>query len=118
MWASCWHDDDHARSVFVDYRDRSVQSPEAYERQRLAILTSGDREAVMATIDVPTLVIHGSADTLITPAAGERTAAVIPDSEYLFISGWGHDLAPGGWDVLVPAIAAHCRRADQLTSSA
>ena len=41
---------------------------------------------------VPTLVIHGDADPLVTPSGGERTAAAVPGAELLVVEGMGHDL--------------------------
>ena len=109
MWASVWHDDDHARAVFGSYHARCRQSAAAYERQRLAVMLAGDREEALATITTPTLVLHGSKDTLITPEAGERTAKVIPGAFLRIVEGWGHDLAPGAWTELVGSIVSHCR---------
>ncbi len=113
LWASVWHEDDHAREVFAAYRRRSAQPQHAYDRQRGAATILGDREAALATITVPTRVVHGTADTLIRPPAGERTAAVIPGAEFVLLEGWGHDMAPGGWPILVPAIADHCHAVDR-----
>ena len=95
--------------MFGSYHLRSRQSAAAYERQRLAATVAGDREEALATITSPTLVLHGSKDTLITPEAGERTAKVIPGAVLRIVEGWGHDLAPGAWTELVGSIAAHCR---------
>ena len=116
LWASVWHEDDHAREVFTAYRQRAPQPQYANDRQRGAATILGDREAALATITVPTRVIHGTADTLIRPSAGERTAEVIPGAEFVLLEGWGHDMAPGGWPILVPAIAEHCLAADRAVT--
>lgn len=50
---------------------------------------------------MPTLVIHGSQDTLIGPVAGQHTAACIPGALYVEVDGLGHDLPPGMWERLV-----------------
>ena len=76
-------------------------------RQLAAILASGSRSAALAKLDVPTLVIHGTADTLVQISGGERTAEVIPDAKLLVIEGMGHDLAPPLWPRLIEAVAAH-----------
>ena len=115
LWASVWHDDDHAREVFVDYRVRSSQPRHAYDRQRGAAVSMGDREAALATITVPTRVVSGTADTLVLPAAGERTAEVIPGATFVLLDGWGHDMAPGAWPILVPAISEHCHAVDRAS---
>jgi len=112
IWASIWHDDEHARAIFGAYAARSVQPRHAFDRQVSAVLAYGDREDALATITVPTTVIHGTADTLIAPSGGERTAAVIPGADLVMVEGWGHDMAPGAWPQLINAIATHCHRAD------
>lgn len=117
LWASVWHDDDHARSVFADYQQRSPQPQHAHDRQRGAAMLSGDREPQLAGITVPTRVVHGSADTLIPVAAGERTAEVIPGAAFVLLEGWGHDMAPGAWPIIVTAIADHCRAVDRTSAT-
>jgi len=78
--------------------------PAGAARQYRAIMASGNRDESLATIDKPTLVLHGSADTLLTPSAGERTAEVIPGARYVEIEGLGHDLAPAYWGRLVDEV--------------
>jgi pimeloyl-ACP methyl ester carboxylesterase len=108
LWASDWHDEDHARAKYQAYRRRSVQPRHAYVRQWGAAQAAGNREAALATIRVPTRVIHGTRDTLILPSAGERTAEVIPGADLVLVEGWGHDVSPGGFEILVSAIVDHC----------
>lgn len=61
-------------------------------RQMVAIAASGDRSALLKTITVPTLVIHGAADKLVPLACGEDTARQVPGSRLVVIEGMGHDL--------------------------
>ena len=82
-------------------------NPMGTARQLAAIFASGSRSAGLADLDIPTLVIHGTADTLVQPSGGERTAEVIPDAKLLVIEGMGHDLAPPLWPRLVDALVAH-----------
>ena len=81
--------------------------PEGTARQLLAILSSGSRSADLAALSVPTLVIHGTADTLVQPSGGERTAEVIPDAKLLVVEGMGHDLPPALWPQMIDAVAGH-----------
>lgn len=80
---------------FADYIgtvwDRA-QSRGSVRRQLAAIMASGNREEALATLDVPTLVIHGDIDPLISNSGGERTAEVIPGATYVEIEGMGHDI--------------------------
>jgi pimeloyl-ACP methyl ester carboxylesterase len=71
--------------------DRSFY-PEGTARQWAAILAGPPRTERLKGLKAPTLVLHGSADTLIRPEAGRHTAACIPDAEYHEIEGWGHDM--------------------------
>jgi pimeloyl-ACP methyl ester carboxylesterase len=89
--------------------DRSFY-PEGAGRQLAAIYASGSRSPRLASLDVPTLVIHGRDDTLIPPAAAFRTAEVIPGSTLLLQSDMGHDLPESLWPVLVDAIVSHTGR--------
>ncbi len=66
--------------------------PAGVSRQMAAVVASGDRSALLETIVVPTLVIHGADDPLIPLAAGEDTAALIPGASLKVIDGMGHDL--------------------------
>ncbi|HWC80971.1 MAG TPA: alpha/beta hydrolase [Pseudonocardiaceae bacterium] len=45
---------------------------------------------VLATIDVPTLVLHGRADAVVEPSAAEYTAAHVPGAELRWCEGVGH----------------------------
>ncbi len=75
-------------------------------RQYRAVVASGDRDDDLRRIDVPTLVIHGSADTLIQPDGGRHTADVIPGARYVELDGYGHDLPPSHWPVIAGTVAA------------
>lgn len=81
--------------------------PEGGARQVAAIMASGSRTEALRSLDVPTLVIHGTADRLVQPTGGERTAAVIPDAKLLLVDGMGHDLPRALWPRLVGAITDH-----------
>ena len=61
----------------------------------------------MRSLDIPTLVIHGKIDPLVTISAGERTAEVIPGAQLLVFDDMGHDLPPALWPQYVEAITNH-----------
>lgn len=74
--------------------DRAFR-PDGVLRQYLAIMAAGSGRADrLATVTTPTLVIHGTADTLIAPSGGQRTAALIPGARLELVEGMGHDLPP------------------------
>ena len=86
-------------------------SPEGTGRQILAIMTQADRKKALASVTVPTLVIHGTDDPVVPVEAGIDTAEAIPGAHLMLIEGMGHDLPHGGaWPRIVEAIAAHTLR--------
>ena len=93
---------DRARAAY----DRSF-FPDGMVRQTAAIRASGSRDAALRTLDVPTLVIHGRADTLILPSAGDHTAELIAGANLLLVHDMGHDLPRPLWPLLIDAILSH-----------
>ena len=113
LWCStAWYDEGYIRALYAAYTERAPQPRGAFERQWGAAVASGNRDGQVATITVPSRVVHGSADTLIDVSAGEHTAELIPGADLVVIDGWGHDLPPGSWPHLVAAITEHAQRAD------
>lgn len=100
------YDVDRLRRMAGEAWDRGYD-PSGTARQLAAITASGSRADALATLAVPTLVIHGTADTLVQPSGGERTAELVPDAKLLVIEGMGHDLAPPLWPTVIDALAAH-----------
>ncbi len=86
-------------------------------RQLAAIIASGDRTAELKRITAPTLVIHGSADTLVSPSGGRATARAIAGAKLMMIEGMGHDLPRVLWPRLIDAFATHAAEADRLAES-
>jgi proline iminopeptidase len=81
--------------------------PAGAARQMLAVAASGDRSALLKTITVPTLVIHGAADPLVPLACGVDTAERIPGARLEVIEGMGHDLPVQLVERLISLIDAH-----------
>jgi pimeloyl-ACP methyl ester carboxylesterase len=79
-------------------------------RHLAAIRASGDRTPRLAEIKVPVLVIHGTADPLVTVSGGYATAKAIPDSTLHIIEGMGHDIPPVLWDEFVELIHTNATR--------
>lgn len=113
IWASpsFQRDDEFIRDRSRRAYDRGFD-PVGVTRQLLAIQAGGDRSARLADVRVPTLVVHGDADTLVDISGGRATAAAVPGAELVVIAGMGHDLPPGAWDRVNDAIAALTARAD------
>ena len=95
-----WLDEEAIRARSARAYDRCF-CPKGIGRQMRAVGHDGSRSKQLTTVAVPTLVIHGSRDTLIDPSGGRRTAELIPGARYHEIDGMGHDYPPGVWDVWV-----------------
>lgn len=80
-------------------------------RQLAAIHASGHRAEALRALNVPTLVIHGRADTLILPPGGERTAELVPGANLLLLTDMGHDLPRPLWPIIHDAIISHTTHA-------
>jgi len=81
--------------------------PAAVPRQLMAIIKAGDRSQEVASIKVPTLVLHGANDSLIPPAHGEHTASLIKNSRYILFEGMGHNLPDAVLPDLIRELTAH-----------
>jgi proline iminopeptidase len=78
-------------------------------RQLVAIIASGERCALLRSIDRPTLVIHGAADPLVPLACGVDTARLVPGARLEVIEGMGHDLPAQLVERLLALIDVHAR---------
>ncbi len=90
--------------------------PVGFGRQLQACLTTPDRTEALRRLDLPTLVIHGAADTLIGVSGGRATAAAVPGAELLVLDGVGHEVPEGVWPLVVDRIAALVARAEERST--
>ncbi len=91
--------------------DRSFD-PLGMARQAVAVIASGDRTQRLRSVDVPTLVVHGSDDRMCDVSGGRATAAAIPGAELVVIDGMGHDLPAALWPQLASKIVELVQRAE------
>ena len=97
-----WNEDDWAVFAAENW-DRSHPDGGG-DRQYNAIATAGNRDVSVATISVPSLVIHGSADTLIDVSGGQHTASLIDGATYLEIEGMNHDIPQLMWPQIIESV--------------
>jgi len=83
--------------------------PAGFVRQLRAIMGAGGRLARLASVRVPTLVIHGAADILVPVENGRHVAAAIPGARLVEIEGMGHDVPKRVWAQVADAIAELAR---------
>jgi len=98
------HDEEWLRAVGTQQFQRS---DDAVGRlfQLAAMMSSSDRRGALATVDAPTLVIHGEADPVFRLRAGQATAESIPGSRFVSYPGMGHDLPRELWPAIVDEVA-------------
>ena len=101
---------DEMRRLVVSWVERSCDAA-ANIRQFAAMVQNGSRSHLLATIDRPTLVIHGEEDPLIPADGGRHTAACIRNAQLRIIPGMGHDLPEQLIPELARLIAGHCAEA-------
>ena len=107
-----YFDEAEVRSRGAAAYDRSFY-PIGVGRQLLGILASPSRSEALRQVKVPTLVIHGTVDPLVTVSGGRRTAEVIPGAEYLEVEDMAHDMPRPLWPVLVEAITRNVAKVGQ-----
>lgn len=97
----------------IEARERKVITrcyyPEGTGRQMLAIMASGDRSDLCRSIKVPFLVVHGSDDPLVLPAAGIDTAKKVPGAKLHMVDGMGHDLPETCREEIVGVVVEHMK---------
>ena len=107
VWGSPGHvDEDLQRAMAAEAFERACR-PDGVARQYRAARLDGSRSQRLRTLATPTLVIHGTADTLIDASGGRRTAEVIPGARLVLVEGMGHDYPEVFWPLLVGETAAH-----------
>jgi pimeloyl-ACP methyl ester carboxylesterase len=108
-----WIDDTETRARAAAAYDRCF-CPAGIGRQMVAVMRDRSRDEALRSVTVPTLVMHGSRDSLIQPSGGRHTAEVIPNARYVEIECMGHDYPRAVWKQWVSTWSAFA--ADQPLS--
>ncbi|MGD8446034.1 MAG: alpha/beta hydrolase [Desulfobacterales bacterium] len=98
--------DDHSRRIAAEAFDRCY-SPDGANRQLLAIFARKNPKEWVESISVPSLVVHGSDDSLISPSSGRETARLIPNATFQLVDGMGHDIPPRLGKLLAKIVLTH-----------
>lgn len=96
-------DEERVKARAARSYDRSFY-PQGMARQMAAIVAHGNRKPQLSSLQLPALIIHGTADPLVPVEAGKDTQAALQGSDLLLIDGMGHDLPRGAWQQIVAAI--------------
>lgn len=81
-------------------------------RQLHAINSQPNRTRRLRKLNLPALVMHGSADHLVFPRGGRATARAIPGAKLRIYEGMGHDLPQLLWPQFAAEIDAIASRAN------
>jgi pimeloyl-ACP methyl ester carboxylesterase len=103
-------DEDYVREGAALSWDRGINAA-GYGRQLAAITADGSRAKGLRRVNVPTLVIHGKDDRLVSPSGGKATAKAIKGAKLLMVDDMGHDLPRPVWQTLIDAIVENTKRA-------
>jgi pimeloyl-ACP methyl ester carboxylesterase len=96
-----------AEVVLYDLRNRRGINIRAAFQHQAAVSISGSRVEELKTLNVPTLVIHGTADRFIPVEHGKKLVKVIPNAKGLWLDGTGHVLPVPNMDALTKDILSH-----------
>lgn len=93
-----------AELVLYDLRKRrGINIRGAFQHQS-AITISGSRYEGLKTLDVPTLVIHGTDDQFFPIEHGKKLVEIIPNAEGLWLEGVGHVIPMPNMDTVTEII--------------
>ena len=103
-------DEEHLRDLARRSWERGVDDA-GYRRQLAAATGQPDRTEGLARLGLPTLVLHGLHDPLVSASGGLALARAVPRSTFVGFSGMGHDLPRQLQPVMAAHIAVHTGRA-------
>ncbi len=110
LWTgSAWRRDLHLERARISVA--RAWNPVGTARQSAAIAASPDRTPALRTLDVPTLVVHGTQDKLVLPTGGVATVEAIPNARLVMFNDMGHDLPHTRNAELISEIKQNTQRA-------
>lgn len=102
--------EDEIRRAF----ERAPARPEAGERHQAAALRFGWPELeVLASVDAPSLAVHGSADRSLPVRHAQAFGRQIPTCQVEIIDGMGHIPTQSEWNAIADLVIAHLTNAHE-----
>ncbi len=102
-----WDIKETAEVVLYDLRQRRGVNIQAAFQHQAAVSISGSRYEKLKTLNIPTLVIHGTADQFIPVEHGKKLVEVIPKAKGVWLDGVGHVFPVPNMDALIKNILSH-----------
>jgi pimeloyl-ACP methyl ester carboxylesterase len=99
-------------SIVAASYDRDYDAP-GRRRQLAAVVAQPDRTKQLAQLKIPTLVMHGLVDPVVSASGGVALARTIPGARFVGFSGMGHDLPRALWPRVLAEIAELCHQSTQ-----
>ena len=105
VWRAMWGPGSPFEETWIRARvtaayERSYR-PEGIARQLAAGLAPTGLFAAQSRITVPTVIIHGDCDRIVSVEHAHVTATAIPSARLQVITGMGHEMAPQMWPQLI-----------------
>jgi pimeloyl-ACP methyl ester carboxylesterase len=89
--------------------DRKGQNPRARYQQFCAIITSGSRIQGIPQINLPFLIIHGSADPIVPVNHAYKLASLNKSTKLNIVEGMGHTMPKEAYVHFYPQLLDHLR---------
>lgn len=102
-----WDVGETAEVVLYDLRKRRGINISVAFQHLTAVTISGSRYERLRTLEVPTLVVHGTADQLIPIEHGRKLVETISNARGMWLEGVGHVFPVPDMDGLTDRILAH-----------
>lgn len=100
-----------AEVALYELRERRGVNLRALLQHQAAVAATRSRQAWLAALTAPTLVVHGTADPLIPIDHGQRLSDLIPGARHLWLEGIGHQFPYPERCGVVEAVLAHLEQA-------
>jgi pimeloyl-ACP methyl ester carboxylesterase len=97
------YDETSRRALFEREIDRALDFSSS-QNHALAVAATERWHDRLDSIDVPTLVIHGTEDPILPFDHGQAIADSIPGAKLLVMQGVGHETPDGELDTIIPAL--------------
>jgi pimeloyl-ACP methyl ester carboxylesterase len=99
-------EEDLIRDIAARSYDRDYDAA-GRRRQLAAVIAQPNRTKALRALGVPTLILHGLNDPVVSVSGGRALARAIPRSRFVTFPGMGHNLPYPLWPRVVDEFATH-----------